>query len=630
MQCLPHLLPVTDDAVSWVQWSEDGTTLYYNLQDDPGAWWAFDPETKTANPLSTKPVAKEVIPDAIAQVIPDTVNREFVSVSPDGENAVYEVEVYTLPTPTPSDIGESEGPLEFLYELFLVKPGVGSPISLGQFEGLLDGFTWFADSSAFLVHNSARIPVRAYTWLADVTRQTVIPLLVATPDTPEKLFIDLSEDGTVLLYYDQRALHLYNLDTGADQEILFLLNGRFYSWFLDDTHILVVDDIEEPLRFAAYIYDSTMNELNRMSEDTFEADKLVLSPNKQYLGIAGAQLRELHVLPICPQIQSMSAPISTTTPSLFETPATPLNTRHVSEEYLREVVWSVHERAFVLTTWAEEGGWWALSPDDSALASHSSPLPTLDPATVQEIGLYEDATYAISNNNQAILYHREGKSSFELWYANLNSHEQYQVMTTTEFYESGCCVENIVWFHQDKEALLTQVSGESLIVRRLDVATRQVSPWSDGVTMTASTLVKDVVPKLVTLASDGIQLAMVSSVIGPQPDRLWILDLATRELTQIGPAYAGMQPLWSADGRYVYYASGAAPHYFGAYDQENPVGIYKFDRETEQTTELLSPGALGSAEIGPQWGISDDENYVVYSVDRGNASQEGIWLANLN
>ncbi|MBN2007504.1 MAG: hypothetical protein JXA21_29430 [Anaerolineae bacterium] len=620
-QCIPHLLPVTDDAVSWAQWSEDGTTLYYNLQDDPDAWWGFNPATKTVISLTTKPVAKEVIPDAVAQVIPDTVNREFVSVSPNGENAVYKVEVYTLPTPTPSDVGESEGPSGFLYELFLVKPGADSPISLGQFEGLMDGFTWFADSSAVLIHNSARIPVPVHTWLADVAQQTVVPLLVATPDTLDKLFVDLSEDGLVLLYQDQQALHLYELSTNTDREILSLPNARFYAWFLDSTHILLVDDMEKSLHFAAHIYDTASDKLSNMGEATFRADEISLSPNKQYLSIVGMTSHELQILPIC-------AP--TATPTLTATPTATVNTRHVSAEYLREVIWSPQKKAFILTTWTEGNDWYALSPDNSALVSHASPIPTLDSATAQEIGGYENAAYAIANDGQGVLYHREGESSFELWYANLNSREHYQVMTTTEFYEAGCCIGNIVWLHQDEEALLTQVSGESLIVRRLNVATRQVLPWSDGVTTAAAIPVEDIAPTIITLAPGGTQLAMVSWLMGPQPDQLWILYLVTRELTHIGPAYAGMQPLWSADERYVYYACGTAPHYLGVYDTENPVGIYKFDRETAQKTELLPPGALGSGEIGPKWSISADEIYVVYSVNRGDAEQEGIWLADLN
>ncbi len=330
--------------------------------------------------------------------------------------------------------------------------------------------------------------------------------------------------------------------------------------------------------------------------------------------------------------QAASTSTPTATPAPTATPTTTAKTRHVSAEYLREVVWSAQEKAFILTTWTEGSGWWALSPDASILTPHASPVPTLDPATSQEIGLYENAAYAISNNGHAVLYHREGETSFELWYADLNSHEQYRVMTSTDVYEGGG-IEAIIWFDQDQGALLTQTAGESLVIRRVDAATRQVSPWSDGVTTTAaSTPVKEIAPTLVTLAPGGTQLAVVGWVLGPLPDRLWILDLTTRELTQIGPAYAGMQPLWSADERYVYYTCGAAPHYFGAYDSENPVGIYKFDRETAQTTELLPPGALGSDEIGRQWGISDDENYVVYEVvsDWKDASQEGIWLADLN
>jgi len=301
--CVHKLLPVTDDTVSWVQWSADESALYYNLQDAPDAWWAFDPASNTTNPLSAKPILKESIPDAIDRVIPETVDRELVSVSPDGKNAVYGIKVYSSPTPIPDTAGESGGPSEFQYELFLVKPGATSPVSLGQFAGLLDGFTWLADSSAFLVHNSAREPGRAYTWWASVSTQTVTPLLKVAPDASEKIFVDISADGVALLYRDQQALHLYNLNTNTDREILSLPNARFYAWFLDDAHILLVDDMEESLHFVAYGYDTTTNELNRMSEDIFRADEISLSPNKQYLTIVGMQTRELQILPICAQIQ---------------------------------------------------------------------------------------------------------------------------------------------------------------------------------------------------------------------------------------------------------------------------------------------------------------------------------------
>lgn len=327
--------------------------------------------------------------------------------------------------------------------------------------------------------------------------------------------------------------------------------------------------------------------------------------------------------------------MSTTTPTTTSIPtaATVMSftTHHISTEYLREVVWSVQKKAFILTTWAEGNGRWVLSPTAQTLENLAS-TPALDPAISQEIGLYEAATYAISNNGQAILYHHKGAASIELWYADLNSHQQYQVMTSTGVYEGGCCIEDILWSHQDQEALLIQTAGESLVVRRLDLATRQVVPWSDGVTTISPVPVEDIVPKLVTLAPSKTRLAIVSSILGPQPDQLWILDLMTRQITPVGPAFAGIQPLWSDNERYVYYACGIAPHYFGAYDQENLVGIYKFDREITQATMLLPPGSLGIGEIAPHWSISDDEKYVVYGVvsDREDASREGIWLADLN
>ncbi len=327
--CVPKLIPVTDDTVSRVQWSADESALYYNLQDAPDAWWAFDPASNTTNPLSAKPILNESMPDAIDRVIPEIVDRELVSVSPDGKNAVYGIKVYSSPTPIPDTAGESGGPSEFQYELFLVKPGATSPVSLGQFAGLLEGFTWFADSSAFLVHNSARIPVSAYTWLADVSWQTLVPLLVATPDIPEKRFVDLAEDGTVVLYEGQQALHLYNPGAGTDQEILSLPDGRFYAWFLDNTHILVIDDREESLRFTAYIYDSAAGELTRVSEDTFAADELKLSPNRRYVGIVDMQSGGLQVLPLCRQSQVTRTQPPTVQPAFTATPTPPPHQRGI-------------------------------------------------------------------------------------------------------------------------------------------------------------------------------------------------------------------------------------------------------------------------------------------------------------
>lgn len=104
--------------------------------------------------------------------------------------------------------------------------------------------------------------------------------------------------------------------------------------------------------------------------------------------------------------------MSTTTPTTTSIPtaATVMSftTHHISTEYLREVAWSVQEKAFILTTWAEGNGRWVLSPTAQTLENLAS-TPALDPAISQEIGLYEAATYAISNFNTAIITEHSGR-----------------------------------------------------------------------------------------------------------------------------------------------------------------------------------------------------------------------------
>ena len=279
-----------------------------------------------------------------------------------------------------------------------------------------------------------------------------------------------------------------------------------------------------------------------------------------------------------------------------------------------------HEPLIPFLVWASQR--WILDPDteeyhpDDVLERRSR----IDEPVRRELAIDEKLPYEVSPDGSRLLYHRQnaGGQDVQLWLADLNNGHTQFVYTTT--IQSGVVsfFEDIVWCADGQEALLTRTSGESIIIGQFDTASGKITPWYKTLDLASQEVLDHIAPTFIALSPDTHQLAFVAWSKGPGSDKLWLANLVENHVDLIGFAYAGTAPLWSPDGRYIYFISTESPTQLGTFESDNPLGVSRLDVQSWQTTYLIYPGQLEKSDI-QQWAISSDEQHLVYS------TEDGIW-----
>ncbi len=602
------------------RWLDDQTLAY--ATGGQAEWFAYDLQNGITRSLELP--LQQPAPELRSQLPEDAIS---IGISPSREKVLYVARVH--PTPTmPPDVDGEIARESIPSELWLIEEGRARRI--GPVEDCIENYLW-SNGERYVVARAWEEQVcQARAWWVDLESARVQPLVL--PAEAFASVIDLAPSGQRVLIRSKNDGTLYTMQRVSDE--VQLLEAAPWAWgkWLDEGTILVGENLApEGTRWAYtsfWLYDVQRHERSELLSPSSspaltgqEFTAMSLSPNREWVAFVASN----DLAASSGNGQLWITRVSGVAESSVLTEGKP---QHVNREYARTLRWSQPENAFVFNTWSAEDTWWKLLPDTQSLEPYSVPADGLSSSTKQALGLHEGAVHQRSPDEAAILYHRQNEQVFELWYADLDSLERRFVITSTDAYEGNCCFDDILWLNDGQGALLTQVIGEALNLWRLDLHDNSVVPWFKGVTTTSEVTPEEILPRYVARSPQGDQLALVGSVTGPRPDQLWILDLAKRELNPVGRAYAGMRPLWSQDGRYVYYAQGASPHYLGAFDQTNPLGIHRVEIASNETATLVSPGVLGTGEIYSQWAISDDEQYIAYSLisDYANEAREGLWL----
>jgi len=354
--------------------------------------------------------------------------------------------------------------------------------------------------------------------------------------------------------------------------------------------------------------------------------------------------------PPSPTISATLAATSTSVPP-GSTGVPELQRTLVSTQHLVPLYWSKHEQAFILLSW--KGEQWALDPGTGELRLHRDKLvdhepllfflawasqrwifdpdageyhpydvlerrAQIDESIGHELGVDEKLPYEVSLNGSKLLYHRQSADGQDnqLWFADLGNGYTQFVFTTTMRFDVVPFFEDIVWCNDGQEALLTRTSGESIVIGRFNTSSDEIVPWYETLDLASQEVLDHIAPTFIALSPDTHRLAFVAWSEGPGNDKLWLADLIENHIDLIGLAYAGTAPLWSPDGRYIYFMSTESPTQLGTFEPGNPIGVSRFDVQSWQTTYLIYPGQLGKSDI-QQWAISSDEQHIVYSAEDG-------------
>jgi hypothetical protein len=307
---------------------------------------------------------------------------------------------------------------------------------------------------------------------------------------------------------------------------------------------------------------------------------------------------------------------------------TPITRWRIAAESVEAVHWSEEAAAFIFLPWDSED-WQMVDPSTRSIQPYAGAGPKVDSEILQQFQVLECAPFEVSPQGDRLLYQKQASDTlFEVWYADLGSQETYRVTEIAEDPEAFPWFEQVDWFNNGQEALLNRRRGESLQIFRFDVASNTLVDWFKAFNPQAQQILSQIAPTRVAVLPGSNLAAFVAWSASPERDRLWLADLGDNSIRLIGPACAGSFPFWSADGRYIYYGSGNEPHYYGTFDRDNPIELYKFDVSKGTSTVILPSEVLGTPGI-QSWAISADEQYVLYSdygVSGDDADTEGLWL----
>lgn len=295
-----ELYRITKTPVSWLQWSATGKQLFYKLKNS-GEYWELNTENNTTTPLSQEQVISLLVtPDNNTFNVPKSIQPHEYALSPSRRKVIYAQRQDLTSTPTPDSSGESQGPLEIRYDLFILETENGNLALLGDIDGLISNLVWFPNEEGVLIQTSARLPGTASIWLADLRNQQLVPLVLVKQGEPEAAFEALSPDGNSILYRRSTTLYVIHLVDGSEEEVPLATFGRAYYWFLSANKLLIVDDFDLPLDFQVAVFDLDTKELCRISQQTLQIHSVELSPNYDYLAIQWDKTLELYILPLCP------------------------------------------------------------------------------------------------------------------------------------------------------------------------------------------------------------------------------------------------------------------------------------------------------------------------------------------
>ncbi len=292
------LYEVTTSPVIWLQWAADASRLFYRLQES-GDYWAFDPEYCTQTRLTPQQRPREISEDP-AQVgfeLPEDLRPFQWSIAPSRASVVFFQSEAPPKTATPGpgvEVGEG---LELKNNIFFLEKPSDQPTYLGSITGFIDDLVWFSDGSAVVI-SMGRVPGEAYLWSVDIENQVLLPVIPASEDFLGFQFRALSPHGERLLYSQEAALFLYDLQQHTAQKLPLELSGRDYHWFLSPDTLLIVDDFDTPLDFVVASYDLQNATLRRIYETPLRIHSVTLSPDKQYLAIRWDLTLDLFVLPL--------------------------------------------------------------------------------------------------------------------------------------------------------------------------------------------------------------------------------------------------------------------------------------------------------------------------------------------
>ncbi len=305
-QCESELVQVTTHAASLLGWSDNGM-LFYRLEEDTSVW-AFDPAGQISTQVSaaTVPITPEP-PLEISRQITGNDQVKMV-LAPSGDRAIYGVELSLVTSPTLSNEGIPSGTPPIVYDLYLVETGRSTPTYLGRIDGVVNEFAWLPDEAQVLVTTIPQLPGSGYAWLADISTYSLLPFISTEPGGPIVPLGGLSPDGERVLcevhYPGPPHLCLKDIADGTETRIFSVdPNSRYYFWWSSDSErLIVVDDIDRPLIFSAYVLDLQADELYPASSLTFTVAEIALSPDQTRLAIIRFPGRQLELLTLCAQV----------------------------------------------------------------------------------------------------------------------------------------------------------------------------------------------------------------------------------------------------------------------------------------------------------------------------------------
>jgi len=283
-------------------WDLNSEVIYFlDREDSTGKYKLGD----NAIMDPTVSVPNLVLPEWIPSVLPESVDKYDIHLSPSRKQAIFTRKIFAQPTPTPHAIGEGQA-IDFVNDIYLIVENIPHPQYIGQVNSTMDKVIWSYDEKVLLTSSDYFSDTFGNAWMIDLINKNVNPILFENNSEMVTPFGFTPDNSNALMVIGSKKpeFWLKSFETGMETRIN-LPYSPYVWWTGSDELIVLLQEYEEGLQSPWRVYKFSLkdDELISISQQTIPSfapfpDKVQLSPDNAKLAFIDDNY-QLNVILLC-------------------------------------------------------------------------------------------------------------------------------------------------------------------------------------------------------------------------------------------------------------------------------------------------------------------------------------------
>lgn len=312
--CTEELIQIPNTHAHLTGWSSDSKTLSFLTQSPDGQ--NIYMKYSVVNKKSYFGEAPTISPLQIYFIKEKTEgrldNNAFISLSPNGDKAIYAIFRFTEPTPSPEPCttppycgGETEG-VDPTNDFFFIEESNLSPVYLGTARGSPNSFHWFtSEESGILSFTSGPSLTDNHSWVINIVAKTMEPFL---PKEGDIIVKSISQTGKWVLFKPFEQLvgppWVINMNDGTKfklPEILDFVSSENGEWIPGTDKLIYLRLISSDIqKGSAFMFDLSSQKEIPITKLTFSTNlEEMMSPDNSMIAFQDFFQNQIYILKIC-------------------------------------------------------------------------------------------------------------------------------------------------------------------------------------------------------------------------------------------------------------------------------------------------------------------------------------------